>query len=684
MAVSRIPRIILDGDEESASYLTREGIRQLGILKESMSFGDLQQDVRRVEYIDGNRIVCKSCFGEDTVYIYARKEEEKEREPKLYVYAIISSYVTIWDLLTGEVAEDICNNEGKVYDDAGNSLVTFPCHKDDLVEWLDRISNKPTRQVLKDNPANKRDFLEDNGEDIGNESRTNEERDLPDFGLFIDNSECYVWISPGGEGHAYLPWKKFVRGMETNLHTYTEVEEHEDCTVNRGDCNDSWCSNHEMYQSLSGYPQGYPPIPDWVGSCWERACRCLNFSSGGVDRVEIENHMQFLESYKGVDTSQQVYSLFDEIPDDPCNPGYKDTAHSKNLELRPFGYTKKIGNLKMNRSLFYLRDRTFFTEKDKAFKAATWEQYCWGETLGPWVHRPGTAPFFYLPIDWHVGRYYFYSYDTPAGNLIIDHIPVRKLKNKYGTLDNYVTCQKIMRDFNVDEEPVDIGVAYRAALQRLDLGELSSYVENACPQCLKVVQEKGGCHCIDNTCDMEHPYDRRGTKAKHGGIIGENNRYAVSWCANKEMLLDDLDPLFDKKYEIQIFFKMGQNYYSEDMKDLKTGETSVITNQKIGTRFSSVQATIDLKNYKGYRKKNLTIEDEKVTEAERPRKYERVGCKDFEGNRVYADNNEDTVCPFDGTYDIYSLGEAVEELINNHYEDESNDQLLVYLHKVEI
>lgn len=75
MAPRELPRIILEGDEESARHMAREGIRQLDILKDLMGFRSLQQDVRRVEYIDGSRIVCTSQFGINTVTLYAPSEE---------------------------------------------------------------------------------------------------------------------------------------------------------------------------------------------------------------------------------------------------------------------------------------------------------------------------------------------------------------------------------------------------------------------------------------------------------------------------------------------------------------------------------------------------------------------------------------------------------------------------------
>ena len=77
-----LPRIITRGDHEAARLLAREGIRQLNILKNLMSFGNLKQDVRRVRFINGSEIVCKSVFGTDEVQIYVpEKERGKKKIP---------------------------------------------------------------------------------------------------------------------------------------------------------------------------------------------------------------------------------------------------------------------------------------------------------------------------------------------------------------------------------------------------------------------------------------------------------------------------------------------------------------------------------------------------------------------------------------------------------------------------
>ena len=75
-----LPRIITRGDHEAARLLAREGIRQLNILKNLMSFGNLKQDVRRVRFTNGSEIICRSIFGIDDVQIYVPEVAEKKKE----------------------------------------------------------------------------------------------------------------------------------------------------------------------------------------------------------------------------------------------------------------------------------------------------------------------------------------------------------------------------------------------------------------------------------------------------------------------------------------------------------------------------------------------------------------------------------------------------------------------------
>jgi hypothetical protein len=90
--VRRIPRIILRGDTERASYRAREGMRQLNILKELMGFQKLEQDVRRIQYIDKSEIICKSVFNEDIIEIYVPKEEKEIVSRKPVILTAISTY----------------------------------------------------------------------------------------------------------------------------------------------------------------------------------------------------------------------------------------------------------------------------------------------------------------------------------------------------------------------------------------------------------------------------------------------------------------------------------------------------------------------------------------------------------------------------------------------------------------
>ena len=79
--MKQLPRIVLRGDRQAAEEMIREGVRQFDILLQQMKFAGLKQDVRRVRYLDGSEIVCKSVFGDNTLEIYVPPEvEEREEE----------------------------------------------------------------------------------------------------------------------------------------------------------------------------------------------------------------------------------------------------------------------------------------------------------------------------------------------------------------------------------------------------------------------------------------------------------------------------------------------------------------------------------------------------------------------------------------------------------------------------
>ena len=336
--------------------------------------------------------------------------------------------------------------------------------------------------------------------------------------------------------------------------------------------------------------------------------------------------------------------------------------------------------VKMSRSLLAMEYSYGYQDYTEAVEQTNWTCYrmpCdWG------AHSWESVKLY--TVTKKEGLEYLYSYNTPLGNLTLDHIPVRKIKDKFGGLNRYSTFQELIRKFNIDFSGVDPDTgmlkSYLSLINRKDLEELASYITNACPQ--KETFD------IRYQADMLSPDGKKhqecGSREKTLGTKGESSRFAVSWCQNPDWIKKN-------KYEIQLFFYMDKICYSEKVsyvpgdvgyyrgcyginKPCPVGRECTMSEEEgtIGERYSSVQAIINLENYKDYPKANLTIEDEPIT-IERPRRYERI--------KEYPENNEDICYPFDGTYDIYTLGEAVEELINGHYKDGSDDQLLVYLYE---
>ena len=86
MTIKYIP----EGDKFRANQLWGEGRHQLSILKNLMSFGQLQQDQRLVRFSDGTIIKCLSCFGQDVINIFVPQvfvggePEYREREEIIY------------------------------------------------------------------------------------------------------------------------------------------------------------------------------------------------------------------------------------------------------------------------------------------------------------------------------------------------------------------------------------------------------------------------------------------------------------------------------------------------------------------------------------------------------------------------------------------------------------------------
>lgn len=75
-------KYIAEGDKFKASQLWGEARHQLSILKNAMSFQNLQQLQRTVRFNDGTIIKCISCFGQDVVKVFVPQQvgEVKYRE----------------------------------------------------------------------------------------------------------------------------------------------------------------------------------------------------------------------------------------------------------------------------------------------------------------------------------------------------------------------------------------------------------------------------------------------------------------------------------------------------------------------------------------------------------------------------------------------------------------------------
>lgn len=96
-------KYIPSGNKFKASQLWGEGRHQLSILKNLMSFQNLQQDQRLVRFEDGTIIKCLSCFGQDVVNVFVPfgevKEEiyRKEKETTCFRFKVIRDDGVIMD-----------------------------------------------------------------------------------------------------------------------------------------------------------------------------------------------------------------------------------------------------------------------------------------------------------------------------------------------------------------------------------------------------------------------------------------------------------------------------------------------------------------------------------------------------------------------------------------------------------
>jgi hypothetical protein len=647
--------------------MAREGIRQLGILKGLMSFNNLQQDIRKVEYIGGSRIICRSCFGEDVVYIYTEKKEEEKVSRGFYVYVTISNYVTIWNSQTGEVAEGICNNEGEIYDEEGNPLITFPCHKDELVKWLEGIPNKPTRQVLKDAPEDNRDYMDDNGKDIGNEHRI--EKAHPDdpsyddyFGLIVpayfdnhdnwivDHWNPYCCYTPGCEA----PYMEDAMYLSINKKTMPRPSSLFNCDLI--ECEESFTLDRHGKGLLRDVRMKtyYSPYR-----------RCRYADCGSVFDGSVYNRQ-----------TQQWYS--------------------KNIFL--CNYPSPIASIWIDR--WEQREYTsrLLSRYPEAIKIAQDDTYvddtcrCLGDDWN---------------FNYQMIKLSCISLRSGLGDILVDLVPNRDWREDRKRL------YEITSDGDFSK---DTWSYYQIA----DLANNSLEWE--------VRSELGG-----SCCNNSHAQDgKHWVKFYNRNTATEDIRTGICWCGSPWDYHTQETEEPRRWYRVILNFHMsiihtrggeglhccgdGEFDYPHNQaacdacNDLSSGCCNIeYWDDEPGLCFSSVQATVELTNPEEYPKdRNDTItrtifEDGHVDEDGTPinfvfdkttKLYKRPD--NYEGHEEdftelcaypgrtqgYPENEENDICyPFDGTYDIYTLGKAVEELINNHYEDGSDDQLSVYLYK---
>ncbi|MBE9592701.1 MAG: hypothetical protein IMF19_04405 [Proteobacteria bacterium] len=692
MAISRIPRIILDGDEESSSYMAREGIRQLGILKDLMGFNSLQQDIRKVEYTDGSIILCRSCFEEDVVYIYTEKKEEEKADKRFYIYVTISDYVTIWDSYTGEVAEGICNNDGDTYDEDGNSLITFPCHKDELVRWLEGIPNKPTRQVLKDEPESNRDYLEDNKLDIGNENRVEYAHPSdPSYELYYGVGSTVTFVNTVrneliDELNPYCCWGIPCAIAHPDYAIYgTLVEKNTPNPITLVGCtpeevSDSFSCSRDLDYGKDCKMHG--GMPGWV--C--RRCNYATFLKTSVKYIQ-KFFMRTKHLYLGPYPS----------------PTYLRPTGDSGLEEVEYAEEKESVEGRKDGSAY---DEAIDMEWDNTnFVSSNWLS----------------------AVNWSIKkeekRGDVVSINTKLGALMIDYTPYKEW------VEDTERVHERMRSVTDDSF-------------------LSTYLRDGVCNSVSEWEQRAilwrdTIHPPTNPPVPDHAEEelmwcRNEARSPVNVRDSESNRTGITWCGSstpRDELNEEGEAIKEAVtkdwYRVILNFYMGgfhtggneamQNWNAnpfycpdeemcEELMEQYGGAgaecTATSWANKLIERFSSVQATIELEKPEDYPKiRSDTCEHCVVCEEETPGCIDGQRCTEplrykrpdeYEGHEEdftslcafpgrtqgYPEDEENDICyPFDGTYDIFNLGKAVEELINNHYEDGSDDQLLVYLYK---
>lgn len=630
------------GDKVYARNFIGAAQSQMRILENQMTLGNLKQGVRRVRLNPRTIVTALICFSLREVIINCTPMAKKgrvefEKLPKLYIYVTISDYVTIWDLKTGEVAKGICNSEGE--------QIEFPCHKGDLVNWLKGIEDRPTRQL----PG-----IEDNGMDAGNENRipigdegkkgmpinavftTPTVRETACSGIPPENCSDPFWLKRMAN-HAYIEGAS-ASTIHKNIHPNSSLN-----------YPDSW----QMSNAIVSYKDGYVYC--------HNAAFCSPLSIG-----LLANDTRNVEKYEW---------------------------RTREFYLTPNNFEGKTSNE------LILLECDVFRAGNKLIKKIP---FCGG-------HNPYNEAWF-CDIAGRQSCSYIFSYRTPIGDLVNDLMPTRKLRDNFEDIEVYQSVQEIVNTEGYIHEYVDMYI------ERNDLENfgLDHYIKNAFPLshmddpylllnwaacynslgCEELPIPNNSSFCFDKKQIMYYTIpktfnDARITEVISGknlGVEGIDDRYAISWCESPTEKQEDW-------YKIHLFFYTGKVFcrecsherdwrdfshtFCEDMHDEDVSE------YYIGDRFSSVQATIELEYPEKYKKENTSMDEKPdwVKRYRRPADYSGLGVFPDRESGYPEDEENNTCYPFDGTYDIYTLGEAIEKLINDHYEDKSNDKLLVYLYK---
>lgn len=180
-------RYITGGDRKIASGLLGEGRHQLSILKNAMTFQNLQQLQRVVRFDDGTIIKCISCFGQDVINVYVSPVIPvivKRRKVVEVFYCWCTDYFTVGRIIEvlgayGDIGDygeeaypDYCNSDDiavknyigiryKVNLCQGDKKVNYICLPSDFAEyqvgdkvivlmrgiWYETSLNEPKKRI---------------------------------------------------------------------------------------------------------------------------------------------------------------------------------------------------------------------------------------------------------------------------------------------------------------------------------------------------------------------------------------------------------------------------------------------------------------------------------------------------------------------------------------------------------